>query len=62
MLEEKRDGDDDSGSDESWSEVDGPEEEREREREKDVLGRLMGIRQRKDARRPGIEVVGGGVS
>jgi hypothetical protein len=60
VLEEKRDGDDDSGSDESWSEVDGPEEEGERE--KDVLGRLMGIRQRKDARRPGIEVVGGGVS
>lgn len=60
MLEEKRDGDDDSGSDESWSEVEGPEEERERE--KDVLGRLMGIRKRKDGRRTGIEVVGGGVS
>lgn len=62
MLEEKRDGDDDddSRSDESWSEVDGPEEERERE--KDVLGRLMGIRKRENGRRPGIEVVGGGVS
>lgn len=57
MLEEKRDGDDDISSDESWSEIDSPEEQ-----EKDILGRLMGIRKRKRETKPGIEVVGGGAS
>ena len=58
VLEEKREGYDDSSSDESWSEIDKPEEERE----KDVIGRLMGIGRKNNGTKPGIEVIDGGAS